>query len=804
MLSSLMRDLRYALRTLARNPGFACVSILALALGVGANSAIFTVVQSVLLRPLPFQRSDELIVVRERNLKAGFPQFSLSPGNYVDYRDHNHTLSGFAAFGRLGVNLSGGAEPERLRGARVTNEFFNVLGVQPSLGRAFTAQEGQMGSQNVVILSDALWQRRFAGAKDVLGRQLKMNEELYTVVGVMPPDFAFPSRAELWTPLAMNAQNWQQRGGHYLSGVARLKPGTSLAAAEADLNSIAARADKAYPDSNSGWDTTSMGLQESMVGKIRPLVMTLMAAVGFVLLIACVNLANLLLSRSAARRREIGIRNALGAGRGRLIRQLLTESVLLSGLGAAFGLLLAWAGTRLLVNLNPNILPRAKEISLDASVVLFTIAIAGLTGILFGLAPAIHMAKTDLAAAFREGGRGNSIGFRRNALRSVLVVGEVALALVLLCGAGLLMRSFYHLQSMDPGFDPHDVLTFRTNLPGAKYKTDEQQEAFYTRALERIRALPGVTVAGASQIFPLAGDDYILTFVQVGKPPVPVGNQPSAAFYAATPGYFGALRIPIKAGRDFTARDNASGQPVAIISESMARQFYANENPLGQRLQIGGGNDKPAEIVGIAGDVRDNELESKGRAAMYRPAAQTPFGSMYFGVRTERDPATAISGVRAAIHEMDAELPLDAVGTVDALVETSLSQRRFAMLLMGIFAGLALVLAMVGIYGVMAYSVTQATQEIGIRMALGAGRGDVLHIVLGYAAVLMSAGIVVGVAASLGAGRLLASQLFEVKSYDPVTYVLVGSVLIATALAACLIPAFRAMRVDPVIALRNE
>ncbi|HEY1493189.1 MAG TPA: ABC transporter permease [Candidatus Solibacter sp.] len=804
MLSSFMRDLRYALRTLARNPGFACVSILALALGVGANSAIFTVVQSVLLRPLPFRRSDELVVVRERNLKAGFPQFSLSPGNYVDYRDHNHTLSGFAAISRLGVNLSGGAEPERLRGARVTNEFFNVLGVQPVVGRAFTVQEGQFGAPKVVILSDGLWQRRFGGAKDVLGRQLKMNEELYTVVGVMPPDFSFPARAEIWTPLALNAQNWQQRGGHYLSGVARLKPGTSLAAAEADLNSIAARADKAYPDSNSGWDTTSMGLQESMVGKIRPLVMTLMAAVGFVLLIACVNLANLLLSRSAARRREIGIRNALGAGRGRLIRQLLTESVLLSGLGAAFGLLLAWAGTRLLVNLNPNILPRAKEISLDASVVLFTIAIAGLTGILFGLAPAIHMAKTDLAAAFREGGRGNSIGFRRNALRSVLVVGEVALALVLLCGAGLLMRSFYHLQSMDPGFDPHDVLTFRTNLPGAKYKTDEQQEAFYTRALERIRALPGVTVAGAAQIFPLSGDDYILSFVQVGKPPVAVGNQPSAAFYAATPGYFGALRIPIKAGRDFTPRDNASAQPVAIISESMARQFYANENPLGQRLQIGGGSDKPAEIVGIAGDVRDTELESKGRAAMYRPAAQTPFGSMYFAVRTERDPAAAIAGVRAAIREMDAELPLDAVGTVDALVETSLSQRRFAMLLMGIFAGLALVLAMVGIYGVMAYSVTQATQEIGIRMALGAGRGDVVRMVLGYGALLMSAGIVAGVAASLGAGRLLASQLFEVKSYDPVTYALVGSVLIATALAACLIPAFRAMRVDPVIALRNE
>ena len=804
MLSSFLRDLRYALRTLGRNPGFACVSILALALGVGANSAIFTVVQSVLLRPLAFPQPEKLILVLERNLKAGFPQFSLSPGNYLDYRDHNHTLSGFAAFSGQGLNLSGGAQPERLRGTRVTREFFDVLGVKPALGRPFTAEEGEFGAQHVAIISHGLWQRRFGGAGDVLGRQMKMNEEMYTVIGVMSADFRFPSRTEVWTPLTMNARNWEQRGGHYLSGVARLKNGSSITAAQADLNQIAARAEREHPASNLGWDTTLKGLQESVVGRIRPLVLTLMAAVGFVLLIACVNLANLLLSRSAARRREIGIRNALGAGRWRLVRQLLTESVLLSSIGAALGLALAWAGARLLVNVNANILPRAKEISLDATVVLFTIAVAGLTGVLFGLAPAFHMAKTDLAAAFREGGRGNSIGFRRNALRSALVVGEVALALVLLCGAGLLMRSFYRLQGVDPGFDPHDVLTFRTNLPGAKYKTDEQQEGFYTRALERMRALPGVTMAGAAQIFPLAGDDYILSFVQVGKPPVAQGNEPSAAFYAATPGYFGALRIPLKSGRDFTEHDRANAPQVAIISEAMARQFYPNENPIGQRLLIGGDREKPSEIVGVVGDVRDEGLESKGRPAMYRPAAQTPFTAMYFGVRTERDPAAAIAGVREVIRELDAELPLDAVGTVDGLVETSLSQRRFSMLLMGSFAGLALLLAMVGIYGVMSYSVTQATQEIGIRMALGAKRGDVLRIVLGYAAVLMGAGIVVGVAAALGTGRVLASQLFEVKSYDPVTYGLVGAVLAATALAACLIPACRAMRVDPVIALRNE
>ena len=803
MLNSLRRDVLYALRTLARNPGFACVSVLALALGIGANTAIFTVVNSVLLQPLHFYKPSQLVQVRERNLKAGFPQFSLSPGNYLDFRDHNHSFSGIAAMSGASMNYSGGAEPERLRGTKVTADFFQVLGVSPMLGRTFTAQETQLGSQHVVILSYGLWQRRFAGSRDVLGRQMNFNNELYTVVGVMPADFHFPDRIEFWIPMAMDLQNWQQRGGHYLGGIGRLRDGVTLAAAQADLNIIAARAEKAYPASNAGWDTTLQSLRETVVGKVRPAIVTLTAAVGFVLLIACVNLANLLLSRSAARRREIGIRNAMGAGRGRLIRQLLTESVLLSSLGAAVGLVLAWGGTRLLGNLTPDILPRAGEIGVDARVLLFTAAIAILTGILFGLAPAIQMARTDLISALREGGRGNSMGFRRNSLRSVLVIGEVALALVLLSGAGLLMRSFYHLQGVDPGFDPHDVLTFRTSLPSARYKTDPLTIAFYDRALAAIRALPGVTAAGAGQIFPLSGDDYILSFTQIGKPPVPVGNQPSAAYYSVTPGYFEALRIPVKTGRDFSAHDTADAPPVCVISESMARQFYRGENPIGQRLQVGNGT-KPAEIVGIVGDVRDQELESFGRPAVYYPSTKDPFGSMYFGVRTAGDPEALITPLRAAIRSLDPELPLDAVGTVDDLVSKSLAQRRFSMLLMAVFASLALVLAMVGIYGVMAYSVTQATQEIGIRMALGAKRGDVLRIVLTYGGILMAAGLAIGVAAAAGAGRLLATQLYQVKPFDPLTFAAVVVALLATGLAACLVPAFRAIRVDPLVALRNE
>jgi putative ABC transport system permease protein len=803
MFTSLLLDSRYALRTLARNPGFTCVSVLALALGIGANSAIFTVVNSVLLQPLRFQKPAQLIVVRERNLKAGFPQFSLSPGNYLDFRDHNHSFSGIAAIGRQGFNLSGNAEPERLQGARVSQNFFDVLGRRPALGRAFTTEEAQLGSNHVIILSFGLWQRHFAGRGDALGQTLKLNDELYTVVGVMPSDFDFPSRVQIWTPLAMNLQNWQQRGGHYLGGLGRLKEGSSLVSAQTDLNAIAALAEQHFPNSNAGWDTTLMSLQESIVGRIRPAMLTLAASVGFVLLIACVNLANLLLSRSSARRREFGIRSSLGAGQARIIRQLLTESIVLAFLGAVAGLALAWTGTRLLVNLSPTILPRASEIAIDGRALGFTALIAILTGILFGLAPAIASSKTDLASALREGGRGNALGFRRNRLRSALVVGEVALALVLLSGAGLLMRSFYQLQSIDPGFDSRSVLTFRTNLPGAKYKTDEQQAAFYTRALDQIRSLPGVSVAGAAQIFPLAGDDYILSFVQIGKPSVPVGDRPSAAYYVATPGYFSALRIPLKRGRDFTEHDDAAAPPVAIISEGMARQFYPSEDPLGQRIQVGNGT-KPAEIVGIAGDVRDQALETAGRATLYVPAAQVPFGTMYFAVRTRNEPETLISGVRAAIHGLDPELPVDAIGTVDALVATSLSQRRFAMLLMAIFASLALVLAMVGIYGVISYAVTQATQEIGIRMALGAQRSSVLRMVAGYAGVLVISGLAIGIAAALGVGRLIASQLFEVKPTDPTTYAAVAVTLLATGLLSCAIPAFRATRVDPVVALRNE
>jgi len=794
-------DLRYAFRTLARNPGFTFVSVLALALGIGANSAIFTVVNSVLLEPLHFYKAHQLVQVRERNLELGFPQFSVSPGNYQTYRDENHSFSVLAAGTNGNMNYAASDQPERLFGFRVTTNFFDVLHAQPSLGRPFTRQEGELGSQNVVILSYGLWQRRFAGRRDVLGQRLKLNDEMYDVVGVMPEEFNFPSKTDLWRPLALSPAEWQQRGGHYLRSIGRLKEGVTVQAAMTDLNNIAKRLQQDFPASNHGWDTTLMDLQDAAVGKVRPAMLTLLAAVGFVLLIACVNLANLLLSRSAARKKEIGIRGALGAGKGRLIRQLLTESLVLSGLGTALGLALAWIGAHALVSVDPSILPRAGEISLDLRAVAFTAAVGTLTGILFGLAPALQMARADLQGALREGGRGNSMGFQRNSLRSVLVTGEVALALVLLSGAGLLMRSFYRLQSVDPGFDSHGILTFRTNLPSAKYPKDPQQAAFYQRALENIRALPGVASAGAANIFPLSGSDMFLTFQQIGKPPKPPGQEDTATYYSATPGYFETMHIPLKAGRYFSKADTANSVHVAIVSQEMARRYYPNENPIGQSIQI---TDKPSEIVGIVGDVRHEDLESKIPVAVYETESQTTFNSMYFGVRTAGSPESLISGVRAVIRNLDPELPLDAVGTVDTLVETSLSQRRFAMLLMAIFAGLAMALAMVGIYGVLSYSVTQATQEIGIRLALGAQPGDILQLVLRYGGLLIGVGVVVGVGAAMLTARLLASQLFEVRATDPVTYAAVAGALALTGFAACLVPAWRAMRVDPIMVLRNE
>ncbi len=802
MLASLSQDVRYAVRMLARSPGFTTIAVAALALGIGATSAIFTVVNAVLLRPLKLPKPDQMIWVNERNLKSGFPQFSLSPGNYADFRDHNHSFSGFAAFADQGLSMSNGNQPERLSGIRATANFFDVHGVKPVIGRTFLPGEMEISAPKVAVLSYGLWQR-LGNSSDVLGRVLKLNREPYTVVGVMPAGFLFTDQIDIFIPLFLPEDEWRQRGGHYLAGVARLRDGMTMASAQTDLNSIAARAEQDHPETNTGWDTTIMPLQEFLVGQFSRSLLIFSGAVGFVLLIACANVANLLLSRSAARSREIGIRSSLGAGAARIIRQLLTESMLLATAGAAAGLALAWIATRLMSRAVIEEIPRGSEIALDWRVAAFTLATAVFCGVCFGIAPALHLAKTNLSAAVKDGGHGSSMGYRRNRLRSVLVFGEIALVLILLTTSGLLMKSFYKETGVDPGFDPHHVLTFRTELPEALYKENKDQAKFYQRALERIRSLPGVTAAGASQILPLNSGEYILTFEQIGKPKPAPGQEHSATYCAATPGFLAAMRIPLKRGRDFTDRDNASGPPVAMISEMMAREFYAGEDPLGKKIQMGNGS-KPAEIVGIVGDVRDLDLTSKGRPAVYEPAAQVPFGTMNFAVRIVGEPESLIGGVRAAMREMDSELPLDAVGTIVSTIAKSYTVDRFAMYLMLGFAASALALAIIGIYGVLSYAVTQATQEIGIRMALGAQPGDVLGLVLHHAGILIGVGLVIGMAGAIAAGRALESLLYEVKGTDPLIFVGMVAVLIATGFAACILPALRASRVDPLTALRQE
>lgn len=802
MFGSLASDLRYAFRTLGRNPGFASVSILALALGIGANSAIFTVVNSVLLDPMRLYRSDRLVVVRERNLPLGFPEFSLSPGNYRSFRDEAHSFSGIAVAANGDSNLSRpGAEAVRVHGNSVTNNFFQVLGEQPVLGRTFTPEESELGKEHEVILSYALWQGKFAGSRGVLGTSVNLSGVSYQVVGVMPPDFNFPGHADFWRPLAMKEADWRQRGGHYLFGIGRLRDGATLAAAQTELNQISHRLQQEFPASNAGWDTRLFDLRERTVGKIRPAMLTLLAAVGFVLLIACVNLANLLLSRASARRREIGIRGALGAGKGRLVGQLLTESLVLAGIGTSVGLLLAKLATRLMITIDPAVLPRANEISLDLRAVLVTAAIGVLTGILFGLAPALQMARADINSALRDGGRGNSVGFRRGNLRSLLVTGEVALAVLLLSGAVLMMRSFYRLQAVDPGFDATNVLTFRTFLPAATYAKDPQISGFYDRVLTKLRALPGVTSVGAASLFPLSSSDSWLEFNKVGKPPKPPGQETSAMYQGVTPGYFAAMKIPLKTGRLLRDSDAPPEPPVVVISEALAKKYFPGENPVGQRIDFGL---KPAEIVGIVGNVRHAVLDGDPPATIYVPQSQDASRGLYFAVRTASAPESLIPAVRAAVHELDAEVPLDGVGTVSNLVDTSLSQQRLTVLLLGIFAGLALVLAMIGIYGVLAYAVTQAAPEIGIRVALGASRTDVLRLVVSYGGILILTGVITGTAAALVVGRALSTQLYEVKATDPATYGLVGITLAVTGLVACLIPAWRAMRVDPLDSLRSN
>jgi putative ABC transport system permease protein len=805
-MQTLWQDLRYGARMLMRKPGFTLIAIITLALGIGANAAIFSVVNAVLLRPLPFNEPDRLMMIRETKLPQ-FPEFSVAPGNFLDWQKQNTVFERLIAVRSAAFNLIGTGEPERLRGMSVTDGFYAMLGAQPQMGRVFLPEEDQPGHNNVVILSYGLWQRRFGADPNILNQAITLDGQSYTVIGVMPSTFYFIDRAvELWTPMAFTAQQAQNHGGHFLSAIGQLKPGVTLDQARTEMSTIAGRLAAQYPEVNTGWNVKIMPLLEFTVRSIKPALMVLLVAVAFVLLIACANVANLLLARAASRQKEIAIRTAMGASRGRIVRQLLTESVLLSLVGGAVGLLLAKWGMDALLSLAPQNLPRMSNVSLDGRVLAFTALVTLLTGVFFGLIPALQASKPNLSETMKDAGRGSTEGGRRQLIRSTLVVLEVASALVLLVGAGLMIKSFWQLQKVDPGFNPDKALTAMVALPRRKYPEEPQQIAFFQQLMEKVKTLPGVQEVGASNVVPLGDNDFVLAFEIDGRPPLPPGAGQSTNFYSISADYFKAMGIPLLQGRVFTERDTKDSPKVAVINETMAKKMFPDEDPLGKRITFGRRDDKPEwfEIVGIVGDVKHYGLDQTTTMQTYEPYTQQTFTSMMLVVRTAGEPTSLTAAIRNEVLSLDKEQPISNIRTLDQFVSTSIAQQQFSMLLLGVFAAVAMVLAAVGIYGVLSYAVTQRTHEIGIRMALGAGQGDVLRLVVGHGMLLTLIGVGAGLAAAFGLTRLMSALLFGVSATDPLTFTLIALLLITVALLACTVPARRAMKVDPMVALRYE
>ncbi len=805
-MDHLRQDLLYALRRLVKAPGFTIVAVVTLALGIGANTAIFSVVNGVLLKPLPYPESERLVGVYHTT--EGHRAVMSGP-NFIDVVRGATTFENAAAISTGRVILTGEGEPIRIPIAEVSAALFNVLRVRPVLGRTFNADENTPGRTNVVVLSYGLWQQRFGGDPSVIGRRIQLDGVSREVIGVMPQGFSHPAERQAWLPLEYD-ENFvsKQRGAWYLEVVARLKPGITPEQSAAEVETIGRNLARQYPDADAEIGMTSYPLREAMVGDIRSAVLVLLGAVGFVLLIACANVANLLLARAAARESEMAVRTALGAGRARLVRQLLTESIMLALVGAAFGLLLAVWGVEFLTSLKPQGIPRLDNVRIDGSVVLFTMGIAVFTGLLFGLMPAFT-ATRGLSASLKESGRGAVAGRGSSRVRGALVIAELALAVTLLAGAGLLMRSFMKLQAVDPGFRPEQALTFELTLPETRYKEDPQIVSFFDQLLPRLRALPGVRAASAVMGLPLSGMDFIISFQVEGRPPVPPAQQPAMQVRVATPDYFTSIGIPLKRGRLFTEDDRQGTPRVVLITESAARQFFPNEEAIGKKIQLGWGRGpgKPragGEVVGIVGDVKEAGLDEPNPPHIYMPLRQWPVNFMSVVVKTATPPTTLADTVRTEVYAVDANLPVSNLRTLDEIVSRSISQPRFYMLLLGIFAAVALALAAIGIFGVLSYAVAQRTREIGIRMALGAQRRAVINLVVREAMLLVVLGVVTGTIAALFLSQTMTKMLFSVAPTDPATFATVAGGLLAVALLASYLPARRATRVDPVVALRTE
>ncbi|HEV2386543.1 MAG TPA: ABC transporter permease [Candidatus Acidoferrales bacterium] len=811
------QDLRHGLRMLAKAPGFNLAAVLTLALGIGANTAIFSVVDAVVLRPLPFPRSNQLVAVESVDTIHGGIDSSASYPDFFDWRSQNRVFSGMTAFHDTQFTLTGVHQAEHLGGEVVSSNFFSTLGAAPALGRGFLPEEEKPGHHRV-ILSHRLWQSDFGADPGIIGRSIMLNGQGYTVVGVMPAEFQFPPETppvELWATISADAEApagdtpmTAQRGAHWLSVMARLSPGMPLERAQADMGRIAANLAKQYPDSNV--DCAGARLEpelERLLGNVTPLLWILFAAVGCVLLIACANVANLLLARALGREKEMAIRAALGASGGRVVRQLLTESVTLSLAGGAVGLLLAAWSISGVLHLAPQDVPRMGQIRIDGAVFLFTLLVAVATGLVFGLAPALHGVKTNLVGTLKESGRGLSQGVRQNRMRSVLVVTEMALAVALLACAGLLIRSFARLERVNPGFNARNLLTFRVSLPDARY-TNEQQVAFYDTLRRRLAALPGVRAAGVLWPLPLSHSHIDLTFSVVGHPTARA-DQPDADIRFAGPGTFRIMGIPLEEGREFTEQDSRNAAPVAVVNQAFVEKFFPGQDPIGQRIVPDVSDHHvdqvpPYEVIGVVGNVKSRNLSDAAPAEFYLPYSQVMISGLTTEVRTAVAPQALASAVRGVVASIDPDIPVYDVETMEQYVGAAVAQPRFSMLLLSLFAGLALVLTALGLYGVISYAVAQQTHEFGVRMALGAAPGDVRRQVLMGGARLALAGIVIGLAGALGVTRLLHAMLFGVSASDPATFAAVAAALAAVALAASYLPARRATRVDPVVALRQE
>ncbi|HYP25258.1 MAG TPA: ABC transporter permease [Blastocatellia bacterium] len=818
MIETLLQDIRYGTRLLLKKPGFTVIAVMAVALGIGANTATFSVVNGVLLRPLAFADPDRIVTVLHTGSRP------VSPPNFRDWREQSGSFEQMAAAEAWGPILTSRDTPEQIRGLSMGEGLFQLLGVQPLHGRYFQGDDYGSGNDRVVVLSHGLWQRRFGADPNILGQTLTLDGHAYTVIGVMPSGFQFPpfwaSKTEIWAPLSL-AERAGNRRASSLRVFARLKPGVTREQAQAEMDAISGRLAQAYPDANAGLTAKVEPLHEKVVGDLRPALLVLMGAVGFVLLITCANVANLLLARSAVRQKEIVIRSALGASRSRVVRQLMTESLILSMLGGALGLLLAFLGIDLLKALLQGSsndfsvrMPRLHEVGLDLSTLGFGFLLSQLTGLIFGLAPALQLSGANLNEALKEGGRSVTEGGRARRLRDALVVSEVAIAFVLLVGAGLMMRSFLTLRAIDSGFRSDNVLTFTVSLAGAKDRVGPAREAFYKDLIGRLESSPGVQSVSAVNHLPLAGDVWGTDLAIEGRPVPAPGEQINSTFRVCRPGYFATMGIPLIAGRDFTDRDTNDAPGAVVINETLARTHWPGEDPLGKRITLADPRRDPKwlTVVGVVKDVKQREWAAEPKNELYLPFQQVrsyfegtaPFSSyMTLIVRTSTDPLALSDAARDAVWSIDRNLPVSSMASLDQVVSDAVWQERFNLLLIGAFAALAMILAAVGIYGVLSFSVTQRTQEIGIRMAMGAQRSDVLRLVIGQGMTLTLIGVAVGLAGAFALTRWLSSLLYGVSATDPLTFAGISLLFGAVALLASYIPARKAMNVDPMVALRR-